>query len=62
MEWLPRFTFFGIHGGSPEEKFNVYEENYRRTVIALRDGTLDIEKVRQGRYLNNDLNAIIRRP
>lgn len=33
--------------GLPGEKIKVHAENYRRTVIALRDGTLDIEQ--QGR-------------
>ena len=62
MDWLPPFAVLGIHRGLPEEKVNAHAEDYRRAVIALRDNTLDIEKVRQSQYLNSDLNSIIRRP
>lgn len=61
MIWLPPFTVLGIHRGVPEEEVKVHAQNYRRTVIALRDETLDIEKAGQGQYLNSDLNATIRR-
>lgn len=61
MEWLPPFTILGIHRGLAEEKVNAYAEDYRRAVVSLRDGTLDIEQVRTNRYLNSDLNATIRR-
>lgn len=60
MIWLPPFTVLGIHRGLPDEKVNVYAEDYRRTVIALRDGMLDVELAGQGQYLNSDLNSTIR--
>lgn len=62
MEWLPPFTVLGIHQGLPDEKVKVHAEDYRRAVIALRDGTLEIEQAKKNPYLNSDLNAIIRRP
>jgi len=62
MNWLPPFTVLGIHRGLPEEKIKVYAEDYRRTVIALRDATLDLEQVQQYQYINSDLNSTIRRP
>jgi glutathione-regulated potassium-efflux system ancillary protein KefG len=62
MTWLPPFAVLGIHRGLPEPEVKVYAEDYRRAVIALRDGTLNIEQAGQGPYLNSDLNAIIRRP
>lgn len=62
MEWLPPFAVLGIHRGIPEELIQAHAEDYRRTVIALRDNTLDREKALQQTYLNSDLNAIIRRP
>lgn len=62
MEWLPPFTVLGIHRGLPEDQINAHAEDYRRTVIALRDGSLNIQKAKKGKYLNSDLNAIIRRP
>ena len=60
--WLPPFTILGIHKGLSEEKVKAHAEDYRRTVIALRDATLDVEKALQDQYLNSDLNATIRRP
>ena len=62
MDWLPPFAVLGIHRGLPEEHVQVHAEDYRRAVIALRDGTLDIERARQGQYLNSDLSSLIRRP
>ena len=62
MDWLPPFAVLGIHRGLSAEKVQVHAEDYRRAVIALRDDTLDIERARQGQYLNSDLNSLIRRP
>jgi glutathione-regulated potassium-efflux system ancillary protein KefG len=62
MTWLPPFTVLGVHRGLPDEEINVHAEDYRRTVIALRDATLDIEKAGRGQYINSDLNSTIRRP
>lgn len=62
MDWLPSFAVLGIHRGLPEEQVKVHAEDYRRAVIALRDETMDMDRVRQGQYLNSDLNATIRRP
>ncbi|THB80213.1 MAG: NAD(P)H oxidoreductase [Desulfobacteraceae bacterium] len=60
MTWLPPFTVLGIHRGLPAEMIEAHAKDYRRAVTALRDGTLDIEKVFEYRYLNSDLNTIIR--
>lgn len=61
MAWLPPFAVLGIHRGLPEAEIKAHAEDYRRAVIALRDGTLDFEKAVQSPYLNSDLNSIIRR-
>jgi glutathione-regulated potassium-efflux system ancillary protein KefG len=61
MKWLPPFVVLGIHRGLPLADISVHAENYRQCVIALRDGTIDIEKVQKMQYLNSDLNAVIRR-
>lgn len=61
MIWLPPFAVLGIHRGLPEEKVNLHAEDYRRTVIALRDGTLDIAQAQKGEFINSDLNSTIRR-
>ena len=62
MDWIPPFAVLGIHRGLADQKVNSYAEDYRRVVIALRDGTLDREQARDTQYLNSDLNTIIRRP
>lgn len=62
MDWLPPFAVLGIHRGLAGEKVKGHAEDYRRAVIALRDEMFDLDWVRQGRYLNSDLNACIRRP
>lgn len=62
MNWLPPFAVLGIHRGLPEQQVSGYAEDYRRTVIALRDDNLNLEQATSGQYLNSDLNAIIRRP
>ena len=61
MEWLPPFTVLGIHRGMSEEKIQKHAEDYRCAVLALRDGTLDIDQVRRNRYLNSNLYAAIKR-
>jgi len=62
MNWLPPFTVLGIHRGLPEEQIQAHAEDYRRSLIALRDETMDLERVLQNTYLNSDLDATIRRP
>lgn len=61
MTWLPPFTVLGIHRGLPEDSVRIHAEDYRRSVCALRDGTLDLDKVMGRDYLNSDLNDVIRR-
>lgn len=62
MICLPPFMVSGIHRGLPENKLSIYAEDYRRTIIALRDENLDMEKVKGEKYLNSNLNGIIKRP
>lgn len=61
MNWLPPFTVSGVHRGLPDEKIHGHAEDYRRTLIALRDSLIDIEKVKTMEFLNSDLNSSIRR-
>ena len=60
MEWLPPFAVLGVHQGLPEIERTRHAEEYRRTLIALRDGQLDMEKARRSVLLNLDLNALFR--
>jgi glutathione-regulated potassium-efflux system ancillary protein KefG len=60
MTWLPPFVVSGVHSGLPQEKVQSHAENYRRTIIALRDTLFDIEQAKQQEYLNSDVNLVIR--
>jgi len=59
MDWLPPFAVLGIHQGMPEKELLRHAEDYRRTLIALRDNRLDLDRARDGELLNQDLNTII---
>lgn len=60
MTWLPPFAVTGVHRGLEPEKVQSHAEDYRRTVIALRDSQLDINQVKQHELLNSDVNSVIR--
>ena len=60
MEWLPPFAVLGIHQGLPEKECIRHAEEYRRTLIALRDEQLDREKAQKSELLNLDLNALLK--
>jgi len=60
MDWLPPFAVLGIHLGLPEKERTRHAEAYRRTLIALRDNQVDLEKARLAELLNADLDSVIR--
>ena len=60
MTYLPPFTVTGIHRGLPKEQVQNHAENYRRTIIALRDSLFDLKKVKKSEFLNSDLNRMIK--
>jgi glutathione-regulated potassium-efflux system ancillary protein KefG len=59
MDWLPPFAVLGIHQGLPEKDCVRHAEDYRRTLIALRDNRVDLDRARDSDLLNQDLNMII---
>ena len=59
MDWLPPFAVLGIHQGLPEKDRVKHAEDYRRTLIALRDTHVDLERARNSDLLNQDLNMMI---
>ncbi len=59
MDWLPPFAVLGIHQGLPEKDRVRHAEDYRQTIIALRDNRLDLDRARDNELLNQDLNMII---
>jgi glutathione-regulated potassium-efflux system ancillary protein KefG len=60
MTWLPPFVVSGVHRGLPQEQVQSHSEDYRRTIIALRDSLFDIEQAKQQELLNSDVNRVIR--
>ncbi len=60
MDWLPPFAVLGIHQGLPESERVRHAEDYRRTLIALRDERVDLDRARAGERLNQDLNSLIK--
>lgn len=59
LEWVPPFAVLGIHRGLPQDQIVQYSEDYRRTIIALRDDRLALDKAKEYELLNSDLNAVI---
>jgi glutathione-regulated potassium-efflux system ancillary protein KefG len=61
MEYLPPFVVHGTHTMTTE---NILEhaKDYRRTVIGLRDGSIDIEYVQKFQRLNQHLDQIFKTP
>jgi len=61
MNWLPPFTVLGVNSGIKCEELKKYADEYRQTILALRDERLDIYKAQEKKYINSDLNSIIRK-
>ena len=59
MEYLPPFIVHGAHGMTVEE-IRRHARDYRRTVEALRDGTLDLAAAGGESRLNARLDELIR--
>ena len=59
MDYLPPFVVYGTHSLSAAE-ISRHADDYRRTVEALRDGTLAVETARGWSRINRDLDAVIR--
>ena len=59
MEYLPPFVVHGAHGMTADE-IRGHARDYRRTLEALRDGTLDLEAARRAPRLNLHLDELIR--
>jgi glutathione-regulated potassium-efflux system ancillary protein KefG len=59
MEPLPPFVVHGTHGLA-EGEIKRHAADYRRALIGLRDGLLDLEHARARPRLNSDLDAVLR--
>ena len=59
MDYLPPFVIHGTHQMS-DEAIKAHAGDYRRTLEALRDGRVDLDRVRSYQRLNTDLDAILK--
>ena len=59
MDYLPPFVVYGTHG-MPDDAIRGHAEDYRRVLLALRDGALDLVAARQYPHLNFNLNALVK--
>ena len=55
MEYLPPFVVHGTHL-LKEEEMNQYADSYRKTILALRDGTFGPEEWVKHEYMNDLTN------
>lgn len=58
MRWLPPYAVLGVHRGLPPQALQRHAADYRRTLEALRDGRLDLERLARQELLNSELAAI----
>jgi glutathione-regulated potassium-efflux system ancillary protein KefG len=58
MEFLPPFVVHGTHQLTDSE-ISRHAADYRRTIVALRDGTIDLDAARRLDRLNSDLTKVL---
>lgn len=61
LVWVPPFAILGIHNGLQEQEIVQHAEDYRRTIIGLRDNNIELEKAAAHPFINSDLDSVIRR-
>jgi glutathione-regulated potassium-efflux system ancillary protein KefG len=59
MRYLPPFVVHGTHLMT-DEKIHQHAWDYRRTIEALRDGMIDLDRARSFPRLNSDLDQVIK--
>jgi glutathione-regulated potassium-efflux system ancillary protein KefG len=59
MDYMPPFIVYGTHGMT-DDAIRGHAEDYRRVLLALKDGALDLAAARQFPHLNSNLNALVR--
>ena len=58
MEYLPPFVVHGTHALTDADVAG-HAAAYRRAIVALRDGTIDLEAAREFPRLNSNLDRIV---
>jgi glutathione-regulated potassium-efflux system ancillary protein KefG len=61
MEYLPPFVVHGTHALTDAD-ISDHAMDYRRAIVALRDGTIDLEAAREFPRLNSNLDRIVTVP
>lgn len=59
MEWVPPFAVLGVHRGLPADEVVRHAEEFRRLLIAVRDGRLNRNAARKAGRMNAYLDDII---
>jgi len=59
MDYLPPFVAYGTHGMAADD-VQRHADDYLAVIVALRDGTLNLDAARGQPSINKDLQAIIR--
>lgn len=63
MEYLPPFVVHGTHKLQERHQIAQHAENYRSTIVALRDNQIDWQRLKQIQYLTEtNLEQVIRSP
>jgi glutathione-regulated potassium-efflux system ancillary protein KefG len=59
MHWLPPYAVLGAHRGLHSDELAAHVSDYRRTILALRDDDIDLERAASFELLNSDLASLI---
>ncbi|NJM86108.1 MAG: NAD(P)H oxidoreductase [Cyanobacteria bacterium CRU_2_1] len=62
MDYLPPFIVHGTHKLQNQTQVVKYADDYRSVIMALRDNTIDWERLQSVTRLNENLEQIIRKP
>ena len=60
MEYMPPFVVHGTHQLREQHQIAKHAEDYRAVIIALRDNTVNWERLNQFKHLNQSLAQIIK--
>jgi glutathione-regulated potassium-efflux system ancillary protein KefG len=60
MEYLPPFVVQGTHLLRGQSQITKYADDYRLIITALRDNTMDWDKLRDLKHVNHNLEAVIK--
>lgn len=62
MDYLPPFVVQGTHQLHEQQQIAQHAEDYRKAIIALRDNTVNWERLQQFSHLNHSLDQLLSSP